>query len=86
MSRDAGTASPLHTASAGLCFGQRRNGKDNNVYAGGAAINGEKQKPAGIRGLRRIREPTARELSAAGCVWQVEQLSAPPGGDLDEEN
>lgn len=71
MSRDAGTASPLHTASAGLCFGRRYIGEDNNVYAGGAAINGEKQKPARIRGLRRIKKPMARGLHVAGLVSQV---------------
>lgn len=71
MSRDAGTASPLHTASAGLCFGQRYNGKDNNVYPGGAAINGGKQKCAraseGCVELRgRRRERVRRRLCLAG--------------------
>lgn len=46
-------------------------GKDNNVYPGGAAINGGKQKPARIRGLRRIKKPTARGLHVDGFVSQV---------------
>lgn len=71
MSRDAGTASPLHTALAGLCFGQRYNGKDNNVYPSGAAINGGKQKRARIRGLRPIKRPTGESARVAGLGSQV---------------